>query len=110
MKLKKKFKGCLKIPLDTSVGEEQLLANSHWFGDWKTKGSVIFSQKRRFTINLYVYNKQGDYEVTKYHHNSKIGYENFKPIIDCVIADFYKEYENADEDIDLKNSYITISC
>lgn len=110
MKLKKKFKGCLKIPLDTSMSEEQLLASSQWFADWKTKGNIIFSHKRKFTINLYAYNKQGDYEVTKYHHNSKLSYENFKPIIDCVIADFYEQYKGIDDTIDIKSSYITISC
>lgn len=100
----KKFKGCLKMPLNVSLGEEELLRQSVWYDDWKTKGKLIFSDKRKFFINIYMTLLDGRTSLIT-HRTSGIHETSMKPVLAYVLDTL-----DIPEDIDWDKSYLTISC
>lgn len=101
----KRFKGCVKIPIRTDLSEQELLKQSVWLGHWKTHGKYILAKRRRYYINLYLFNSLGQKEVLLIHSPNKLDMYQMKPLMEYALEQI-KVYT----DIDFNKSYMTVSC
>lgn len=105
-KPKKQYKGCLKIPLDTSKTLTELLLLSVATGDWRHKKRQILDSKRHYTLNLYLYNIIGELEIITLRCQNKITSYELRSIIDKAL----NEYVKPNETLNYGQSYITVSA
>lgn len=103
---KKQYKGCLKIPLDTSKTLAELLLLSFATGDWKYKKRQILDSKRYYVLNLHLFNIVGEKEITTLRCQNKINSFELRSIIDKAINEHVKSFEM----LDYTKSFITISA
>lgn len=104
-RIRKAFKGYVKLPLRDYPTEQEMLANTQWFGEWKYKGSIILSKRRIYYINMYVYLLDGTKDIINITSPNHLTMEQLKPLLEYALAQT-KEYTNIDYD----KSYITVSC
>lgn len=105
-KKEKQFKGCVKIPLDTGVTFDELLARSTWYGDWFSNRHTIFSANRKWVINSYIHHLNSRKVTLETFKTSRVNVHDFKVALNYII----NEKINLYDDIDFNLSYITISC
>lgn len=103
------FKGCMSMPL---YGEEveDMLEGTKFYQDWKTKVKRIFKKGRRFKLNFYLFDMDGDKRVhTKVVMLERADMFGLSSTVRVVGNEFVAEHNKANPDcpIDLKNSFVT---
>ena len=102
---KKQFKGYMKIPIRTDLPEEEFRSKTVLVGDWSVYHQYIISKRRRYYINLYLFNSLGQKEVVLIHSPNSLCKESVRVLVEYAINQIY-EYD----DIDYDKSYMTVSC
>ena len=105
----KKFKGHLRIPLDTRYSLEELAARSEWVGDWAfhRKYSEITDRKRRhiWYINLYMFNIIGEKTVETITSPKKMNAKEMELLLEYAL-----EIAEKHPLMDYDRSYLTVSA
>lgn len=104
----KKFKGCLKMPLITSMPFEEFAARCSYTGEWLTRRKEILAERvcRQWFVNVYIVNAvDGSITVENVTTSSKLDKVALNDLVDLAIASV-QDYP----DIDLTQSYLTVSC
>lgn len=104
----KKFKGFLKMPLDTSHSLKEFASLCSYQGDWLTKRKHILANgvKRKWYINVYYKDSQDNLiGVDNITTSTKIDKVALNDLIDIALADI-----KSTPDVDVTKSYMTVSC
>ena len=102
----KAYKGYIRISLNTKDSLDTLIRTAVVTGHWKTRKNEIFSGKRYYVLNLYLYNILGDLNIVTIKTETKLTVRELKGIIDKAITD----YVEPDETLNYLKSYLTVSA
>lgn len=104
----KRFKGYIRIPLDTSTSLDHLMAQAVRREDWANPYTYrqIVNPKNRYIwyINLYLFNILGEKTIEKVRCTSKMNAQEMRGVLDHAL----KIAENHIL-LDYSKSYITVS-
>ena len=105
----KKFKGHLRIPLDTSCSLEELASRSEWVGDWafNRKYYEITNRKKKhiWYINLYMFNIVGERTVETLTSPKKMNAKEMELLLEYALKIAEKHPM-----LDYDKSYLTVSA
>ena len=102
----KAYKGYIRISLNTKESLDTLIRTAVATGHWRTRKNEIFSGKRYYVLNLYLYNILDDLNIVTIKTETKLTVRELKGIIDKAITD----YVEPDETLNYLKSYLTVSA
>ena len=105
----KRYKGYLRIPLDTSCSFEELAAQAIWTGDWaipdKHKEITNPHNKYIWHINVYMYNIIGEKTLEKVTSPSKMNAKAMEVLLQYALREIAEKHPM----MDYEKSYLTVS-
>lgn len=105
----KRYKGHLRIPLDTRCSIKELASQAVWTGDWAIpkKHAEIINPKNKYIwhINLYMFNIIGEKTIEKVMSPSKMNAEGMEILLDYALREIAEKHPMMDYD----RSYLTVS-
>ena len=100
------FSGYMKIPLDPTLGDDDIIKRSELVGDWQTKSKKILKKPRLFTVTAHLFNTNKEKAVTTVNYRSRGGNNT---ISEAAIMAF-DEARNGTANINMRESYIILKA
>lgn len=101
-----RFTGHMRIPLDPTLSDYDIVRRSELVGDWKTKSKQILKKPRLFTVTAHIFNTNNEKAVTTVNYRSRGGN---KTIAEAAIMAF-DAARNGTANINMSESYIILKA
>lgn len=98
------FSGYMKVSLDHSLKNDEIIRRSELVGDWQSSSKRILRKPRLFTITAHIYNSLGAKAVTTINYRGRGGNNTIAEA--AIIA--FDAARNGTANIDMSQSYIII--